>query len=245
MKRTLALIHGRAPKPPKPQLSTLWFEALHTGLEQVAMERFRETAQAMIYYGDLSNHFLEVECDDIAERRAVLNSLAEADFRSYPGETAYGIDEPPDDIQAYWDRESDFSKRLRERVSTELERLLTTDTEVMLLAHSLGAVLVYDALTQMEADLGDLSLVTLGSPLTLPHFFVHSQGQLGKLASWHNISGQGDRICGPSIPEVAQAQQMTVINPTLKEGEPDPHHALGYLAHPTVGQLVSDWLLRA
>lgn len=240
----IVLLHGRAAKPPKEQLRTLWFEALAASLENHSecQERFAASPKEMIYYGDLSNRFLNETCDDIADRRALLHSMRGADFTSYPGETAYGIEEPPDDILTYWQTESEFSQQLRQRVRRELVELLESHQRVLLLAHSLGAVLAYDALSNYGHSRG-LTLVTLGSPLTLPHFFEKTAGPIGDLASWHNVSARGDRICGPAIPETSTAVEHELINPMLRDGEPDPHHALGYLCHPEVGRLVKDWLL--
>lgn len=233
----ITLIHGRAPKPPKKQLQDLWFEALRRSLT-AQQDTFAQVPKEMIYYGDLSNEFLKESCEDIEARKQLLDSLEEANFEQFPGETAYGIDEPPDDILSYWDLETTFSRTLRTLVRRELESQLSKSSIV--LAHSLGAVLVADALSSCTSSLSNLTLITLGSPLSLPHFLERSRLPQG-LAAWHNVCARGDLICGPTPPG---ATHHAIINPLMKVGQPDPHHALGYLRHPVVGSLVSDWLSR-
>lgn len=236
------VIHGRSLKPPPEEMERLWFQALRRGVERSdprALQAFDRTPRQLLYYGDLSNRFLGEECLDIEQRWAVLESLEHADFECWQGPTAYGIEEPPEDILAYWDRSSGFSVELRRRVLTGLKGLLAARSRVLLLAHSLGAVLVNDALSHLDRGFPDLELVTLGSPLTQPHFLEQAPIFEGELAAWTNLSARGDQVCGPPL---ARARQLDVINPTMREGRPDPHHALGYLSHPQVGRLVAHWL---
>lgn len=231
----ITLIHGRAPKPSKPELEALWFEALRRSVK--TSTEFAESPKQMVYYGDLSNHFWNQPCPDIETRRALLDSLEKADFRYYPGETAYGIQEPPEDILAYWDSDSDFSRTLTERVQKGLACLPPGPS--LVIAHSLGVVLVSDGLVALPPEARQMiTLITLGSPLTLPHFRKRSPLPSG-LAAWHNVCARGDLVCGPT-PQ--GAHHHDIINPLLKELQPDPHHALGYLRHPLVGELVSRWL---
>jgi pimeloyl-ACP methyl ester carboxylesterase len=239
----VVLLHGRGLKPPEHQLRELWFQALRRGLETTSPEQlpiFDALNQQMMYYGDLSNHFLGEDCHDIEDRKAILDSLNFADFSHYPGETTYTIDEPPEDIEAYWDKTSSFSQQLSQRVVEDLRRVLDSDNETLLLAHSLGAVLIYDALAKVPQSCSRLTLVTLGSPLTLPHFMEKCKAGGRTVSKWLNVSARGDLICGPA-PE--RARQLNIINPAMRDGSPDPHHALGYLCHPEVAGLVSEWLM--
>lgn len=241
-------IHGRAPKPARKELFELWVEAVRRGLQAHrpnCLAHFESCPKEMIYYGDLSNRFLKQECDDIEHRRALLDSLTGASYEDFPGETGYGLEQPPSDIEAYWDQGSAFSLELRQRVRSGLKRGLQQGP-VLLLAHSLGAVLSYDALQTIGSEHPALTLLTLGSPLSLPDFWQRSSRastrKPPRLGYWHNISARGDRVCGPALPSSCEAQEHSVINPMRKQREPDPHHALGYLSHPLVAKLVADWL---
>jgi hypothetical protein len=239
----VVLLHGRGLKPPKEQLQDLWFKALYLGLgtrEPRMLPVLDKMTQQMLYYGDLSNGFLGQDCQDIEDRKAVLNSLKSANFSHYPGETVYGIDQPPEDIEAYWDKGSPFSRPLRQRIAQSVKSILESGKETILFAHSLGAVLIYDALGELGNSGSSLTLVTLGSPLTLPHFMERSQVGERPLKRWINVSARGDLICGPTP---VGAQQIDLINPAMRDGSPDPHHALGYLCHPQVGGVLLDWLL--
>lgn len=234
-------MHGRAPKPAKSDLQSLWFEALRRALPSGTC--LGAAPQEMIYYGDLSNEFLGEECHDIQKRQALLESIEGADFETYHGELTYDIETPTDDILAYWEPTSTFARQLRSRIAQGLEPFLRPEGgPAILLAHSLGAVLTYDALCQATEPAEHLTLVTLGSPLTYPHFLRRSRGTPIPLAGWFNISARGDKICGPPTRFHQEVVEIEILNPVFKDGEPDPHHALGYLRHPRVGELVAEWM---
>lgn len=238
---TLLLLHGRGGKPPQDELEELWFEALLWNLPKETAEAVNRCRRRLLYYGDLSNQFLGVTENDIEVRRSVLAQLKQSDFERYAGPSSYTIEVPPPDIEAYWDRSDPFSISLQQRLLDELKTHTSSEGEVILLAHSLGGVLAYDALT-LHPELGErLTLITLGSPHWLPHFRTHLLQGERRLAGWFNIAARGDHACGPPM---AEAQQIDVLNPALRDGVPDPHHALGYLSHPETGKLLGRLLLR-
>ena len=81
----LFLIHGRNFKPRKDELEAMWMEALRHGVKRdfgdEAVQRFDGIRKKFVYYGELSNAFLEErgkkynEAEDLAERRATLDRL--------------------------------------------------------------------------------------------------------------------------------------------------------------------------
>ena len=81
MAKTILMIHGRAPKPSESDLKGLWEEALRYGLERDHPDKLADFGRAhveFIYYGDLSNEFLDPEHDlgrDAASRRITLDEL--------------------------------------------------------------------------------------------------------------------------------------------------------------------------
>ena len=229
----ILLIHGRGPKPPLLTLEELWLEALHWGVGRwspASLSKLKSVPQKLVYYGDLANDFLDEAGTEIAERRAILEFLKTADYDTFAGATSYGIEEPPADIEAYWDRETEFSKA----VTTRLREQLVLEQRSLILAHSMGALLAVEHLPA-----GPNTLVTMGSPLTHPHVQQHSPEKPRGVERWVDIRAQGDLICGPTP---SGDEHLEVINPVIRADGPDPHHALGYLAHPVLARLVGKWL---
>ena len=101
MAKTILLIHGRAPKPSESDLKGFWMEARRYGLERDHPGKLGDFGQAhveFIYYGDLSNEFLDPKHDlhpDAASRRITLDALKgysrsdfdKAQYDSLPGKS--------------------------------------------------------------------------------------------------------------------------------------------------------------
>lgn len=89
MGKHLMLIHGRNFKPSKEPLEALWFDAILSGLQRdfsdlVPVYKKEEVKKTFIYYGDISNEFLESsdnpydeekEIKDIRDRQECLKAL--------------------------------------------------------------------------------------------------------------------------------------------------------------------------
>ncbi|WP_331769784.1 hypothetical protein OG948_39325 (plasmid) [Embleya sp. NBC_00888] len=133
----------------------------------------------------------------------------------------------------------------RARVTDILE---TTGARVVI-AHSLGSVVAYEALwarPDLEVDL----LVTLGSPLALPHAIlprlrpapVDGRGARPPgVARWVNLADPGDIV---AVPQGGIARTFTGVDTdehTLIHTF-DFHHAKNYLAHQRLGEILRDTL---
>ena len=244
----IALLHGRGPKPERQVLQELWLEALRWRFERdfpQLLAAFNCQKKRGLYYGDLSNRFLvNEELGPLSARRAILERLKLADFNEYLGPLSYDLEEPPIDITTYWDEESDFGKRLRGRIDEELTAVLGLSEPTILIAHSLGSVLSLDSLYRCAFPGANVTLVTMGSPLTHPDFLTRIQG-FPEVEGWHDLRAQGDLICGPSWSEShsdLKVEEHTLLNPAIKDGKADPHHALGYLTSPSLSKVLAAWL---
>ena len=147
----------------------------------------------------------------------------------------------PPDIEAYWESSHPFSKAVTARLQKGVHKLFETEERVLFIAHSLGAVLAFDALAATSQDLSKITLLTMGSPLTHPPFFERLKGSLSGLEAWYNLSAKGDKICGP-VGLLKKPEELSLINPLIQDDAPNPHHALGYLRHPITADLLAQWL---
>lgn len=114
-------------------------------------------------------------------------------------------------VKDYFENREDDSgvglrDRLRRRISTTLESVLSADyDEVVVVAHSFGTVIATDILADWphEADLERLSLVSLGSPITVLRYrsaWLESERrevlQARRLAGWIDYFSPSDWLCG-------------------------------------------------
>lgn len=79
MAKRILFIHGRAPKPDKNDLQTLWFDAIQHGLlrdyGESRVQAFKQIEKRFIYYGDLSNELLDAPTEDPQSRIDALKKL--------------------------------------------------------------------------------------------------------------------------------------------------------------------------
>ncbi len=115
------------------------------------------------------------------------------------------------DLGEYWNQESDFASRIRDRVRTAICEATDGDNRVLLLTHGTGCIVAYDVLWQLSNDPEyqerfegqkiDLWL-TLGGPLgdttTRRRLLGAKEKGLERypsnIVSWHNVSAEDDYI---------------------------------------------------
>jgi hypothetical protein len=174
------------------------------------------------------------------------------------------------DINEYWDAETDFGTRIRERVRTEITAALEQGQKLMLVSHGTGCIVAYDVLWQLSHHpdyaprYGWMKVdqwLTLGAPLgdtTVQRrmFGAQSKGR-GRypmnVIAWHNVSAEDDYLCHDntladdyremlSLRLVSSIRDYQIYNLAVRYGRSNPHSSVGYLIHPRVTKLVADWL---
>jgi hypothetical protein len=174
------------------------------------------------------------------------------------------------DLGEYWNQESDFASRIRDRVRTAICEATDGDNRVLLLTHGTGCIVAYDVLWQLSNDPEyqerfegqkiDLWL-TLGGPLgdttTRRRLLGAKEKGLERypstIVSWHNVSAEDDYISHDNTvaddfkrmlkqKQVSCIRDYTIYNLTVRYGKSNPHSSLGYLIHPRVARIVSEWL---
>ncbi|MFI8338895.1 hypothetical protein ACIF8W_02230 [Streptomyces sp. NPDC085639] len=118
----------------------------------------------------------------------------------------------------------------------------------VVVAHSLGSVVAYEALHELADELEVELLLTLGSPLALPNaiFDRLAPGPLdGRgvrppgVRRWVNIADVGDFV---AIPKGALARAFTGVEerPEISIAPLWPHSVLDYLKHPSVADAITE-----
>ncbi len=174
------------------------------------------------------------------------------------------------DLAEYWNEKSDFTSRVRNRVRKAILEATDGDNRVILVSHGTGCIVAYDVLWQLSHDAEykerfegrkiDLWL-TLGAPLgdTTVIRRLLGSGEKGlerypsNIVSWHNVSAEDDFTSHDNTladdfklmltqKQVSCIRDYRIYNLAVRYGKSNPHSSLGYLIHPRVVQIVSEWL---
>ena len=141
--------------------------------------------------------------------------------------------------------------RIRSAALESVMKLVNANTEV-LIGHSLGSVVAYEAAHLIERPLP--LLVTLGSPLglqTIVYQRLRPQPPIfpPKVQHWVNVAAEDDfiaaeprleRLFGPSVPAGAVLEGGYTV-----DNGAEPHNANFYLGKAHVGKPVGETLSRA
>lgn len=174
------------------------------------------------------------------------------------------------DLGEYWNKDSDFASRIRERVRTAILDALQGGHRLMLISHGTGCIVTYDVLWQLSHDPQyngqfegrkiDLWL-TLGAPLgdatTRKKLFGATRRGVERypsnIVSWHNVSAEDDYMCHDNTladdyrqmlkqKQVSLIRDYRIYNLAVRYGKSNPHSSVGYLVHPRVAQIMVQWL---
>ncbi len=174
------------------------------------------------------------------------------------------------DLGEYWNEKSDFASRIRNRVRKAIYEATDGDNRVILVSHGTGCIVTYDVLWQLSHDAEykerfegrkiDLWL-TLGAPLgdltVIRKLLGAERNGLERypsnIVSWHNVSAEDDftshdNTLADDFKQMLTQKQVSCIrdyriyNLAVRYGKSNPHSSVGYLIHPRIAQIVSDWL---
>jgi hypothetical protein len=174
------------------------------------------------------------------------------------------------DVNEYWDADTDFGLRIRERVRAEITAALEQERKVMLVSHGTGCIVAWDVLWQMShhpdyaPEYGEKKIdlwLTLGAPLgdtTVRKriFGAQSKGRghyPTNVLAWHNVSAEDDYLCHDNtladdygemlrLRLVSSIRDYHIYNLAVRYGKSNPHSSVGYLIHPRVTKIIADWL---
>ena len=177
------------------------------------------------------------------------------------------------DIAEYWNANSTFAERIRERVRAAICLALDVGNQVLLISHGTGCVVTYDVLWQLSHDPAYAAeysnrkidvWLTAGAPLGDSMAAKRLLGCDRKgverypvnVVSWHNLSAEDDYISHDDTladdfrPMLKQKQvscirDYKVYNLAVRYGKSNPHSSMGYLVHPRTAQIIVEWLQNA
>ena len=166
----------------------------------------------------------------------------------------------------YFRNEDGIGGQVRETIKAPLRQMFAEGRRILMLCHSMGSVVAYDALwelTHIEKNPGRVDLfLTLGSPLGM--CFTQERllgtGEKGKrhyphnIRHWINVTSQGDLTAlDPTVRDDYQAmlelglvESITDVNGGIFNYFHDDeglnvHRSYGYLVNPRVGEVIARW----
>jgi hypothetical protein len=168
------------------------------------------------------------------------------------------------DLHRYVRDEEDVASRVRDQLKLALRAAHESGRPILLLAHSMGSVIAFDALWEMTHIDGvtwrvDLWM-TLGSPLgqrylkrrLLGHGRRGAERYPGTVRRWVNIAAVGDMTAiDPVLADdygemltlglVESITDLALYSHFRLEGTLNVHAEYGYLANAVTGKIVADW----
>jgi pimeloyl-ACP methyl ester carboxylesterase len=166
----------------------------------------------------------------------------------------------------YFHNRDRIASRVREQLKEPLRRLLDEQRRILLIGHSMGSVIAYDALwelTHLERRPGKVDLfLTLGSPLGMSFvqkrlLGAREQGPRrypGNIGRWLNVAAQGDLTALDAtlrddfrpmlelgLIESLDDYSGAIFNYFRNAAGLNVHRSYGYLVNPRVGEIIARW----
>jgi hypothetical protein len=166
----------------------------------------------------------------------------------------------------YFSDDGGIGEQVRELLKAPLRRMLADGDRILIIAHSMGSVIAYDALwelTHIEKNPGQVDLfLTLGSPLGMRFTQKRLRGARERgtqryphnIRYWANLTAQGDLTAlDPTLRDDYQAmlklgliESITDVNGGIfnyfrNEEGLNVHRSYGYLVNPRVGEVIARW----
>jgi len=158
-------------------------------------------------------------------------------------------------------------KIIRQLLREELAEVLRKhrNDEILLIAHSMGSIIAYDTLIHEAPDVPIDTLMTIGSPLSLPIIVskiikeLHESGRKvskpptpENVKRWYNLADLRDKVtlnynlADDYLPNTQGVlpEDEVVYNDYEYKGDSNPHKSFGYLRTPELAMHVHEFLIR-
>ncbi len=277
-------VHGLANKPPEDTLAGWWRDSIIEGLARNQQRKSKDIAFDMVYWAHcgyerpIPNNENKEPYKKATGGQGPLPIYKDgwwddvvagfADVAATPLDWAkryFGIDEIADavlgaklkDLAQYYEDES-YREKTRELLKKKLD--LYAGRRIMVIAHSMGTIIAYDVLRRLGRE--DPSaridhLVTIGSPLGLPHvkYRIYQENDRVRtptvVAKWTNLADRRDPVAADvhlagdyaANDRGVEVRDDLVINGYVSpEKEPNYHKSYGYLRTPEISALIRSFI---
>jgi len=280
--RVIIGVHGLKNKPREPNLTKLWKQAIADGLRrnagrniQIANLPFEHGYWADLGYrrpepnrkyqgGRGRAPYPEYKESLLDSARALFSDITDEPVewaKEWLGMTRAAdkfLKKVFEDLARYYGNEG-YREKVRGRVIDQV--LAHQNKRILLIAHSMGSIIAYDALRILGRTHPDITinrLVTIGSPLGLPHVMHRIEQEHGKARTpsnvlrWTNMAERFDPVAfdthlhrdfGANADGVRVKDDLVLNNQVLNEdGDTDYHASIGYLRTPEMSRLINTFL---
>jgi hypothetical protein len=169
------------------------------------------------------------------------------------------------ETQRYFSNTNNVAHQIREPLKQQIRNLLDKGDKTLLIAHSLGSVIAFDALWELshrEHYKEKIDLLTIGSPLgmnfvqqrMLGHAFEGADKYPANIRHWHNIAAQGDitaldnnlrddfrPMLKLGLVESISDHNRHVYTWYRNAAGLNVHRSYGYLVNDVVAKTIADW----
>ena len=174
------------------------------------------------------------------------------------------------DMRHYWNFDSAFGSNVRATMIGPLKRAMNRGDKIMVISHSLGTMVAYDTFWKFShaseyrpkySNKKVDTWITLGSPLADETVKRNLKGARasgprrypGNIKRWENFSAEDDFISHDSKLAndfkrmykeqlIDEINDQKIYNVAVRRGSSNPHHGAGYLIHPKVIKMITDWV---
>jgi hypothetical protein len=279
-------IHGLANKPAEEELKRWWLDAMLEGLQRnEGRQPGRDIAFDLVYWRDW-NHPTPIPTADndepyeAAPGSRPLPTYADGFWDMLRAQAGDLVDEPLDWLKRSLgiDRTAQFLLEMKfpdlalyydNRAKRDLLRDKLQETilrhpgkRIMLIAHSMGSIVAYDALRLLgrsHPTVGIDHLITIGSPLGIPHvkYKIFDENDLVRTPTvvrrWTNLADRrdpvaadthlaGDYAAGPAPASVRVEDDLVLNTYVSPDGRANPHKSYGYLRTPELSKLIRNFI---
>ncbi len=169
------------------------------------------------------------------------------------------------EIDRYFNNTDDVASKIRGLLKQTMIPMLERRDEILLIGHSLGAVIAYDTLWEIshkECVTGKIDFLTLGSPLGMHYIKRRLLGMSGHgennypnlIRRWINLSAEGDvtalnrnlnegfhEMLELGLVETIEDHSHGIYNFFRSDAGLNCHRSYGYMVNPAVGSIIADW----
>lgn len=168
------------------------------------------------------------------------------------------------DLRRYLKNDNGIADHTREMLKVALRAACEAQRPILLIAHSMGSIIAYDALWEMARNKNDHAtidrLLTMGSPLGQNFLQRRILGRdrdgleryPNNIRRWTNLSAVGeltaiDRVLANDFGEMLELglleslEDVDLYNYFRLDGRLNVHAEYGYLVNDTSGRVIADW----